>query len=56
MKLSDQTVSVLKNFANINSGIFFEKGKNIRTVAPTKAILAKANIIEDKPTLSVPKI
>ena len=49
MKLSDQTVSVLKNFANINSGIFFEKGKKIRTVAPTKAILAKANIIEEIP-------
>jgi len=50
MKLSDQTVSVLKNFANINSGIFFEQGKVIRTVAPTKAILAKANIIEEIPT------
>ena len=49
MKLSNQTVSVLKNFANINNGIFFEKGKIIKTVAPTKAILAKANIIEDIP-------
>ena len=49
MKLSDQTVSVLKNFANINSGIFFEQGKVIRTVAPTKAILAKANIVEEIP-------
>jgi|TARA_B100000953_G_scaffold57846_1_gene45660 hypothetical protein len=49
MKLSDQTVSVLKNFANINSGIFFEEGKVIRTVAPTKAILAKANITEEIP-------
>jgi len=49
MKLSDQTVSVLKNFANINSGIFFEQGKVIRTVAPTKAILAKANITEEIP-------
>jgi len=49
MKLSDQTVSVLKNFANINNGIFFEQGKVIRTVAPTKAILAKANIVEEIP-------
>ena len=49
MKLSDQTVSVLKNFANINNGIFFEQGKVIRTVAPTKAILAKANITEEIP-------
>jgi len=39
----------LKNFANINNGIFFEQGKVIRTVAPTKAILAKANIVEEIP-------
>ena len=49
MKLSEQTVSVLKNFSNINSGIFFQKGKQIKTVAPTKAILASANIEEEIP-------
>ena len=49
MKLSENTVSVLKNFSNINSGIFFQQGKQIKTVAPTKAILATANIEEEIP-------
>ena len=49
MKLSEQTISILKNFSNINSGLFFQQGKQIRTVAPSKAILAHANIAEEIP-------
>ena len=49
MKLSDQTISVLKNFSNINSGIYFQEGKVLKTVAPSKAILAEATIEEDIP-------
>ena len=47
MKLSDNTLTVLKNFGNINSGIFFKKGKELRTVSSHKNILAKA-IIPDE--------
>ena len=50
MKLSDKTLTILKNFAGINTGIFFQTGKIIKTVAPTKSILATANIDEEFPT------
>ena len=33
MKLSNETLSILKNFGAINSGILFKKGKNLRTVS-----------------------
>ena len=33
MKLSDATVGVLKNFANINQNILIEEGKQIRTMS-----------------------
>jgi hypothetical protein len=50
MNLSEQTISILKNFSHINSGLYFQEGQKIKTVAPSKAILAEANINEDIPT------
>ena len=50
MKLSDKTLNVLKNYANINQGIFFKKGKVLKTVSSHKNILAEATIGEDVPT------
>lgn len=47
MKLSDNTLAVLKNFGSINSGIFFKKGKVLRTVSSHKNILAKATIPDE---------
>jgi hypothetical protein len=47
MKLSDSTIAVLKNFGSINSGIFFKKGKTLRTVSTGKNILAKATIPDE---------
>jgi len=47
MKLSDDTIAVLKNFGSINSGIFFKKGKTLRTVSTGKNILAKATIPDE---------
>jgi hypothetical protein len=49
MKLSSETLTVLKNFASINSGIEFKKGKNIATMSSTKTILAKATLPDDFP-------
>lgn len=49
MKLSDNTLTLLKNFGNINSGIFFKKGKTIKTVSSHKNILAKATISDEIP-------
>jgi hypothetical protein len=50
MKLSDNTLAVLKNFGNINQGIYFKKGKTLRTVSTGKNILAKAEIPDDIPS------
>jgi hypothetical protein len=50
MKLSAETLDVLKNFGNINSGIFFKKGKVLKTVSPHKNILAQASITDDIPS------
>lgn len=47
MKLSDNTIAVLKNFGNINSGIFLKKGKTLSTVSAHKNILAKATITDE---------
>lgn len=49
MNLSEQTISILKNFSHINNGIYFQQGKSLKTVAPSKAILASANITEEIP-------
>ena len=49
MKLSTETISVLKNFGAINQGIFFKKGKTLKTVSGHKNILAEVTIKEEIP-------
>ena len=49
MKLSSETIGVLKNFGNINSGIFLKKGKAVKTVSSHKNILAQATIPDEIP-------
>ena len=49
MKLSKETITILKNFATINSGIYFKQGSTISTVSPQKNILADAEISENIP-------
>lgn len=50
MKLSNETLGVLKNFGNINSGIFLKQGKTIKTVSTHKNILAQATIPDEIPS------
>lgn len=50
MKLSDATLSVLKNFASINSGVVLNKGKIQKTISPEKSILVEATLEDDIPT------
>ena len=50
MKLSNDTLNILKNFASINQGIMFKKGKTIKTVSGGKNVLAEATISEEIPT------
>jgi len=49
MELSDRTLSVLKNFANINSNIVFREGNDLKTISVAKNILAKATLDEAVP-------
>ena len=47
MKLSDQTISILKKFRNINQSIVFKNGQKLRTISVAKNILAEATITEE---------
>ena len=49
MKLSDKTLSLLKNFSTINQSMLFKKGSKLRTVSVMKNILAEASIEEEFP-------
>ena len=49
MKLSDSTLSLLKNFSTINTSILFKAGNKLRTISVMKNILAEATISEELP-------
>jgi len=49
MKLSDKTLTLLKNFSSINQSILFKEGNNLRTISVMKNILAEATIEEELP-------
>ena len=49
MKLSESTLSLLKNFSTINQSILFKQGNRLRTISVMKNILAEATIGEDLP-------
>ena len=49
MKLSDNTLSLLKNFSTINQSILFKQGSKLRTISVMKNILAEATVQEELP-------
>ena len=49
MKLSDKTLSLLKNFSSINESLLFKQGSKLRTMSVMKNILAEATITEEFP-------
>tara|TARA_Y100000758_G_scaffold241384_1_gene177406 strand:- start:245 stop:916 length:672 start_codon:yes stop_codon:yes gene_type:complete len=49
MKLSKETIEILKNFSDINQSLVFNAGKKIKTMNSLKNILAHANVKEDFP-------
>lgn len=49
MKLSERTLTVLKNFATINPSIAFKQGNLISTISSVKNILAESEIAETFP-------
>lgn len=46
IKLSSQTIDILKNFSNINSNLFVKAGEPLSTISEAKNIMALANISE----------
>jgi len=49
MKLSENTLSVLKNFSAINSGLVLQKGKTQKTISPEKSILVEVELDDSLP-------
>jgi gp45 sliding clamp, C terminal len=49
MKLSNETLNVLKNFSGINQGIEFKKGNKLSTISAGKTVLAQATIKDEFP-------
>ena len=49
MKLSESTVSLLKNFSSINQSILFKEGQKLRSISVMKNILVEANVAEEFP-------
>lgn len=47
MKLGNETISILKNFASINPSIQFREGNELKTISPTKTVLAKAKLNDE---------
>lgn len=49
MKISNDTIKILQNFAGINSNIHIRPGNEISTLGPQKNIFAKATVAESFP-------
>ena len=49
MKLSEHTISVLKNYANINQNLVVKEGNELLTMSSMKNIVAKATVEESFP-------
>lgn len=49
MELSESTINILKNFANINTNLVVGQGNVLQTIAEAKNVLAKVEISEQFP-------
>jgi hypothetical protein len=50
MKLSIETISVLKNFSTINANLMVKAGSSLSTMSAMKNIVAKADVSEEFPS------
>jgi hypothetical protein len=50
MKLSENTINIMKNFATINPSLLVHPGDVLTTMAPGKGIFARATVEENFPT------
>ena len=49
MELSDRTLSVLKNYSNINPNIVISEGNTIKTMAVARNVVSSATVDETFP-------
>lgn len=49
MKLSENTIEILKNFSQINAGLFVKKGNVLRTICTNNNVMASAIVEETFP-------
>ena len=49
MKLSSETITILKNFSSINQSIIFKPGNVIKTISPQKTVMASATVTDEFP-------
>lgn len=49
MKLSDETIEILKNFATINQGLVVKPGSVLKTITPSRTVLAISRVVESFP-------
>jgi hypothetical protein len=47
MKLSENTINILKNFSSINPGLSVKPGQTLRTISKQQNVLAKATVTEN---------
>ena len=50
VSISNDTLSVLRNFSSINPNVVLKPGQEVKTISEAKNILAIADIVEDFPT------
>ena len=46
MKISNETIAVLQNFATINNGLQVKAGNVLQTISPGKTVVASAVVAE----------
>lgn len=49
MKLSNETITILKNFAGINTNILIREGQKLSTISTNKGVFARAEVAENFP-------
>ena len=49
MEISENTMSILKNFSEINSNMLFKEGNALRTMSEARNVLATAHVDQDFP-------
>lgn len=49
MKLSEQTIEFLKNYATLNQSLLFRKGSVLATITPSSTVYSTARVVESFP-------